>query len=361
MRTIREAVEYCDFLAPFETAEPWDNAGLLIGDENAPLTGILVTLDVTKDAVREAAETGCSLIVSHHPVIFRPLARLEAESVPACCVRNGLSVVSLHTNLDAAGNGVNRALGEALGLAGLRPFGPAGTRPSHVLRTSVPAPSAEEVFRALTAAGAGETAGYESAGCFSAVEGRFVPKPGAHPARGRVGQAETVPEILIETLVPPGREDAVLAALRAAHPYEEPNVSLFPNGADRGTAVRGMIGNLPEPLSPESFALLAETALRTRVVYTERVGSVRAVAVTGGAGSEFLGEAAKAGADAFVTGEVKHHEWFLARERNLMLVAAGHYETEQPAMDLLALSLRKAFPELPVRLSAGCPTRRTGR
>ncbi len=355
--TVAELVRFMNTLAPFSSAEPWDNVGLLIGSGDEQLTGILVTLDVTPEAVKRAAALHCSAIVSHHPVIFNALKRLPADSVPALCLKNGLTVVSAHTNYDFAPEGVNRALAEALGLRNIRPFGPADPQtPYFSLVTFVPRDSAEAVYEALSKAGAGMLGNYSGCGFLGAGEGRFLPLEGASPAIGRVGTPERVEELRLEMLVAPEALSAVVAALKATHPYEEPAYSVFPNYAVTAHRVYGMMGELPHPHTARELALLTERALSTRVAYTDPEKPLLTVAVTGGAGSDFMGDALAAGADAFLTGEVKHHEWFPARERGLCLLAGGHYATEEPAMPHLTRQLTEAFPGLPVYHFASEPT-----
>ena len=157
-------------------------------------------------------------------------------------------------------------------------------------------------------------------------------------------------------LCAPEQTEAVIAAMRAAHPYEEPAFSILPNHALHTQEVYGMLGELPQPLLPEELAALTERALSTHVQYVPTARKIKTVAVCGGAGSDFMGEAAAAGAEAFLTGEVKHHEWFMAAERGLCLMAAGHHATEHIAMPQLARQLREALPDLPVEVYDSDPT-----
>lgn len=355
--TVGDLAAFIDRIAPFDTAEPWDNVGLLVGSPEAPLTGILVTLDVTPEAVAEAARLGYSALMSHHPVIFNPLKRLAAESVPALCIRNGLSVVSAHTNYDAAPAGVNLALARALGLQNIRPFGPADPgKPFPVLVTFVPRENADALYEALSAAGAGRLDNYSGCGFLAPGEGRFLPEDGAHPFLGKVGTTEHADEVRLEMLVPPENLAAVLAALKVNHPYEEPAYSVFYNHALTEHKVYGMVGELPHAVSAHELALLTESALHTRVCCTDPGHPLQTVAVTGGAGSDFMDDALAAGADAFLTGEVKHHEWFPAKAKGLCLMAGGHYATENIAMPQLRDQLKEEFPELPVTYFASEPT-----
>ena len=184
-----------------------------------------------------------------------------------------------------------------------------------------------------------------------------MPEAGAHPYLGKVGALEKTEETRLEMLCAPECLDAVIAAMRAAHPYEEPAYSILQNHALHRQEVYGMVGELPRPMRPEELAAMSETALNTRIQYVPTGREILTVAVCGGAGSDFMGEALAAGAEAFLTGEVKHHEWFMAAEQGLCLMAAGHHATEHPAMPQLAKQLRAALPGLPVEVFDSDPAR----
>ncbi len=347
-----------DRLAPFGSCMEWDNVGLLVGEREAPVNGILVTLDVTPAAVEKALEMRMNCIVSHHPIIFHPLKRISTQQAAGLCLANGISVISAHTNYDFAPQGVNCALAEKLGLQNIRPFGPENKeKPWYSLVVFVPQSHAEAVYRAMSEAGAGQQGNYSGCAYMNEGEGRFWPQEGAHPYLGKVGALEKTAEIRLEMLCAPERVEAVTAAMRATHPYEEPAYSILPNHALHRQEVYGMMGELPQPMSPRKLAAWAEQALNTRVQYVPTGKKIRTVAVCGGAGSDFMGDAAAAGAEAFLTGEVKHHEWFMATGQGLCLMAAGHHATEHPAMPQLARQLQQELPGLPVEVYNSDPTR----
>lgn len=349
--TVGDIRRVMDTIAPFSSCMEWDNVGLLIGAPESPVSGIVVALDVTRGAIEEAKRRDANCIVSHHPVIFNALKRLSSSSVPALCLQNGISVISAHTNYDFAPKGVNYALASALGLQNIRPFGPRDTaRPYLSLVVFVPKSHIEPVYEAMSAAGAGQLGNYSHCGFLSEGEGRFLPQDGAHPFLGSVGAPEKAEEIRLEMICPPEKLSAVVAAMHAAHPYEEPAWSVFENKALLSQTVYGMIGELPQALPCEELALCMETALETHIQYTPVPGLMRTVAVCGGAGAEYFPDAQSAGADAFLTGEVKHHEWFAAADAGLCLMAGGHHATEHIAMPQLAAQLQEAFPALPIAL-----------
>lgn len=322
-----------DMLAPFGGCMAWDNVGLLVGEPDSAVTGILVTLDVTPAAVAQALEMRMNCIVSHHPIIFHPLKHISARDAAGLCLANGISVISAHTNYDFAPRGVNCALAQTLGLRNIRPFGPEDKeKPWYSIIVFVPKSHSEAVYRTMSEAG-------------------------AHPYLGKVGALEKAEETRLEMLCAPECLDAVIAAMRAAHPYEEPAYSILQNHALHRQEVYGMVGELPRPMRPEELAAMSETALNTRIQYVPTGREILTVAVCGGAGSDFMGEALAAGAEAFLTGEVKHHEWFMAAEQGLCLMAAGHHATEHPAMPQLAKQLRAALPGLPVEVFDSDPAR----
>ena len=218
-----------DMLAPFGGCMAWDNVGLLVGEPDSAVTGILVTLDVTPAAVAQALEMRMNCIVSHHPIIFHPLKRISARDAAGLCLANGISVISAHTNYDFAPRGVNCALAQMLGLRNIRPFGPEDKEKSwYSIIVFVPKSHAEAVYRTMSEAGAGRQGNYSGCAYMNDGEGRFLPEAGAHPYLGKVGALEKTEETRLEMLCAPECLDAVIAAMRAAHPYEEPVINVLP-------------------------------------------------------------------------------------------------------------------------------------
>lgn len=356
--TAGKVYEAIDSLAPFGSCMAWDNVGLLVGEAKTLVNGILVTLDVTPAAVEKALEMRLDCIVSHHPIIFHPLKRISTRDAAGLCLANGITVISAHTNYDFAPQGVNCALAKKLGLRNIRPFGPKNKEtPWYSIVVFVPKTHAEAVYRAMSEAGAGRQGNYSGCAYMNEGEGRFWPEEGANPYLGKAGKLEKVEETRLEMLCAPERVNAVIAAIKAAHPYEEPAYSILPNHALHRQEVYGMVGELPRPIQPEELAAVTERELSTKVQYVPTGRVIKTVAVCGGAGSDFMEEAAAAGAEAFLTGEVKHHEWFMAAEQGLCLMAAGHHATEHPAMLQLARQLQEALPGVPVEVYNSDPTR----
>ncbi len=357
---VADVIAILEELAPPQYAEDWDNVGLLVGSRQAETGAVLVALDCTREVLDEAVEAGAALVVCHHPPIFRPLERLLADDPVGLllhrAVAAGVSVYAAHTNLDASEVGVNTVLAEILGLTGHSPLqrAPAGRR--NKLVTFLPPDHVAAVSAALFAAGAGRIGDY--AGCSFRLEGTgtFTPGPGSCPAYGEKGGPNEVREVRLEVVVEEKDLARTLEALLLSHPYEEPAYDVYPL-RDFSPAGLGRVGNLPRRQSLADLALrcsreLANPAVR---VAGDPAREIARVAVCGGSGGKMAQAAVRAGAHALVTGDVGYHEALEAAGLGLAVIDAGHYHTERPAMQRLALlleeSMERAGLEAPVRLS----------
>ncbi|OWP62102.1 Nif3-like dinuclear metal center hexameric protein [Hymenobacter amundsenii] len=318
--------------APLAYQESYDNAGLQCGDPQMEIRGVLIALDCTPAVVDEAIRRGCNVVVAHHPLIFKPLQRLtganEVEQTLLKAIKHDVALYAAHTNLDNVAHGVNRKLADKLGLVNPRILDP---KPGLLAKliTYVPPAHTEAVLAALYAAGAGQIGQYSE--CSFRSEGTFTFTPGAgtNPFAGSPGQPHAGPEDRVEVLLPLHTQRAALAALRAAHPYEEVAYEVVKLENTHQDVGSGMVGELPEPLSPAEFRQRLRTALGVPVVkHTDFARPIKTVALCGGAGSFLIGKARATGADAYVTGDLKYHEYFGA-EGQLMLCDVGHFESEQ--------------------------------
>jgi dinuclear metal center YbgI/SA1388 family protein len=352
-------------LYPPHHAEGWDAVGLQVGDAAADtVTGVLVALDVTQAVLDEAVQRGCDLLVAHHPLLLSPLPRLTGDSAAGrlalLAARAHVAVVAAHTNLDAARPGTSHPVAEALDLRDVAPLQPLEGDPRVKLVTFVPRDDTAEVQAALAAAGAGVIGGYDSCGFRAPGTGRFRPGPSTDPHIGVQGQVTEVEEDRVEVVLPRGLLQVVLAALRAAHPYEEVPVDVYPLVEhDASPLGLGLVGDLPVPtpaeaLGPRLVHALATPHVRVAVPVLDR--PVTRVAVVGGAGMGLVDAARRAGAEVLVTGDVSHHRALDAMAMGLSVVDAGHWATEWPAMRTLADALAAAAPmaglQAPVHLSA---------
>lgn len=342
--TVGDIAGFLEDWAPPDTAWEKDNCGLQAGDPSARLRGILLALDPTASAVEEAARTGANLLITHHPLFFHPL-RSATPDVPAAGVlrrllAGGIHLYSAHTNLDAARGGTSFALGERLGLRHLR-FLTTPFRRSAKVVTFAPAAAIEAIARAMGAAGAGRIGEYGDCSFRTNGTGTFRGSSRSTPVIGRRGRLEAVEEVRLEMLVRRALLPAVLKAMRGAHPYEEPAYDVIPLGNPDNGHGMGAIGECARPLALRAFVAMVKGTLHCGAVrWCGPAGrTVRIAAVCGGSGSEFLPDAVREGADAFVTADIRYHT-FQETAGGIGLVDAGHYETEAPVLDAMARRLR---------------------
>ena len=339
--------------APPALALPDDNPGLQLGSAAAPVRGVLVALDPTPRAVARAAAARAGLLVTHHPLFLEPLRRVDTGTATgaatAAALRAEIAVYAAHTNLDAAPGGLGVEAARRLGLRGSRFLHPVAGPARVKVVVFAPAAAAERVRAALAGAGAGAIGPYDSCAFAACGEGTFRPLAGARPAIGRVGRLERVPEQRIEAIAEEGSLPAVLAAARRAHPYEAPAIDCYPLRPEPLGGF-GCIGDL----SAEGFAAFVRRA-RAAFAAEARVSGrpparVRRVAVCPGSGGRLVPLAAAAGADVFVTGEVRYHNQREAEHHGLAIVELGHDRTEMPAVDLLARMIREGLAAAGARL-----------
>lgn len=347
---VKDVVRWMDDWAPPALAEPDDPIGLQIGAMSAPVTRIAVALDVTEDVVDEAVEKGAQLIIAHHPIIFRPLRTLRTDRpegrVISKLLKHGISVFAAHTNLDTASGGVNDLLAEALGLQGCVPLRRAGTETLYKLVVYTPHSHAEAVSQAVFEAGAGHIGNYSHCGFTTPGTGTFLPEDGANPYLGEVGQVERAEEARFETVVPASRKDAVIAAMKQAHPYEEVAYDLYRLEIPGAAYGLGRVGKLPEAVPLKKFAEQVKQAFGLNALRYVGDGDalVRRVAVLGGSGRSYVKDALAASADVFVTGDLDHHTSLDAKAAGLSLVDAGHH-IEQIMKEAVASRLRQWFEQ----------------
>jgi dinuclear metal center YbgI/SA1388 family protein len=337
---------------PPATAESWDAVGLVCGDRAEPVSRVLFCVDVDKSTVDEAVEVGAQLLVAHHPLLLRGVTGVPADDPKGALVhrliRSGVALYTAHTNADAANPGVSDALAQAIGLDVTGPLTPNPGRELDVLATYVPLPDAAKVLDALHAAGAGSIGDYRDTAWSVDGTGQFRPVEGANPAIGSVGELERVPETRIEIVLDRRLRADVLKALRAAHPYEEVAFNLNEVPALPSDTGIGRIGVLPEPEPLRVFAQRVADALPPTEWGVRAAGDperpIRTVAVCGGAGDSYLAAATRAGVDAYVTSDLRHHPAgeHLAKG-GPALVDVAHWAGEWPWCGQAAGVVRAAF------------------
>lgn len=347
MITIGEVARYLESIAPISYQEDYDNSGLITGQHQTQVRGVLVTLDCTEEVVDEAIREGANLIVAHHPIVFRGLKKLNGknyvEKTVIKAIKNDIAIYAIHTNLDNVHTGVNKRICEKLGLSNLKILAPKrGTLAKLV--TFVPAAHVDQVAQALHEAGAGNIGDYKQCSFRIGGTGTFLPTGDAQPTVGKIGKLEKVDETRIEMIFPTVHEGTVLAALRKNHPYEEVAYYLSRLENENQEVGSGMVGELAEAEEPIKFLERLKSSMNAKCVRHTRLGSgkIRKVAVCGGSGSFLLGAAIRSGADAFVTADFKYHEFFDAEDK-IVIADIGHYESEQFTKELLSEVLREKF------------------
>jgi dinuclear metal center YbgI/SA1388 family protein len=346
LRQLLDAMD--EWYAP-QWAESWDAVGLVCGDRDEEVTRVLLAVDPVAATVDEAIKTGAQLLITHHPLLLSGVHGVPADDPKGALIhrmiRHGVAHFAAHTNADVADPGVSDALAQRLGLRELRPL-EAQTDELDKLIVFVPTADLQAMIDALAAAGAGRLGDYDRCAWTTEGIGTFRPNATASPAIGTADQIETVPESRVEMVVPRGRRAAVVAALRVAHRYEEPAFDLIPMldvGSRRGTGRVGTIDAVPF----EQFLAAAATALPATTWGLRAAGDprqlIRTVAVCGGSGASYLGAAQNAGADVYLTADLKHHSALDQRDHPMALIDAAHWATEAPWLDQVALRLRNRF------------------
>jgi dinuclear metal center YbgI/SA1388 family protein len=353
--TLGEFTRWLEELIPPAFQEHYDNSGLQVGDPDAIVDSVLLSVDVTAKVIAEAREYRCNLIISHHPLIFTPLKRVaggsETERCVASAVRAGIAIYSAHTSFDNLSWGVSHILAEKIGLTKIRVLAPLKGKLSKLI-TFVPVAHAGRVREALFAAGAGHIGNYDRCSFNVTGDGTYRAGEGADPFAGKVGEDHTEQEIRIEAVMPSHLSPACVRALIMAHPYEEVAYDIIALENEYHGAGAGAIGTLPAPLTVTMLLekLKELTGIQVIRYSGDTARTVTTVAVCGGSGSDLISNAARAGADAFVTGDVKYHAFTQAPD-DMIVADIGHYESEKFSLELLHDLINKKFPKFALRFS----------
>ena len=352
---LKEFVSVLAGIAPFSLQESYDNSGIQVGSPQQNVEQGLVCLDLTPDVVQEAINKECDLIVCHHPLIFTGVKSITGknttEAIIIEAIKNDIAIVAIHTNLDKTHYGVNHELGERLGLQDMRIL-QAETGLLKKLVTFCPTAQAEQVRAALFEAGAGVIGNYDCCSFNSEGKGSFRAGDGSNPFTGALNELHYEPEVRIETIFPAYLQAAVLKALIDSHPYEEVAYDIYPLENVFDKVGSGMIGNLEAPMPAKDFLAQVKKQLNVPFLRHSAIShaEITNVAICGGSGSFLLHQAINAGAQAFVTADIKYHQFFDA-ENKILLVDAGHYETEQYTKNLLHRMVKKKMPKFALLIS----------
>jgi dinuclear metal center YbgI/SA1388 family protein len=339
-------------LAPLELAQEWDNCGLQVGDPRRAVERIMVALDPLPEVVQEACDKKIDLLVTHHPLLIRPLKRIDFSADPgriiSRCAAHQLAIYAAHTNLDAAPGGLNDHFADLLHLEERRPLAAAAAPARAKLVIFVPPEAETAVREAVFAAGAGEIGSYTHCAYRLQGQGSFRPGERSRPAVGEVGRDETVDEVRLETVLPQNRLEAALAAAEKVHPYETMAWDAYPllNAGENGGL--GRVGKLPTELDLEALAAAVKEALDApyvRVVGDRRL-RVSTVALCSGSGGSLLGAFFDSGAQVYITGDVRYHDARSVEAAGKGLLDVGHFASEHIVVNHLMTYLKDRLADV---------------
>ncbi|MDP2423359.1 MAG: Nif3-like dinuclear metal center hexameric protein [Bacteroidales bacterium] len=351
-----EVVDYLESQYPTTYQENYDNTGLLIGNLEARINALLVCLDVTEEIIEEALAKNCQMIISHHPLIFNGLRKLTGRSmverIVEKAIRYQLCIYAMHTNLDNLFPGVNGIICEKFGIVELRVLKPKENLLRKIV-TFCPHDQADAVRKAMFDAGAGKIGNYDSCSFNTQGQGTFRPLEDASPFVGAINQLHVEQEVKIEAIYPLHLEQNIIGAMTDAHPYEEVAYDILILGNEDKHAGSGMLGRLLQPTSASGFLSDVKEKLGLQCLKYAGNGSkiIRKVALCGGSGSFLIQEALKAGADIFLTGDLRYHDYFIP-DGKMVLADFGHYESEQFTKDLIVQLLIRKFPTFAILKTA---------
>lgn len=333
--------------APLHLQEGYDNAGVQVGDVNAEAKAAILCIDVTEAVIDEAIAVGANLVISHHPLIFRGLKKLtgkgDVERMVMKAVKHDIVIYSAHTNIDSARYGVSARMAQRLGLENVRVLAPQVGKQVKIV-TFVPEGYADAVAQAMHAKGAGNIGDYDCCDYRIKGEGSFRAKEDAHPFVGNVGEVHHEPEVRVEVIANVANKDAIVRAMIAAHPYEEPAYDVLPLLNASPYDGIGVVGDIQPMPAMQFLALLKRRFDVDAVKYCGNTDKeISRVALCGGSGAEFIGDAISSGADVYVTGDVKYHD-FTGNSGRIMIADIGHYESEQFTKDIFYEIIRKKMP-----------------
>jgi dinuclear metal center YbgI/SA1388 family protein len=353
--TVQDVINQLHDLAPLSYAEDFDNVGLLVGDKNQSVSGVLVTLDTLEEVVDEAIDNNCNLIVSFHPIIFKGLKKLTGktyvERVVIKAIQNNIAIFSIHTALDNAMQGVNSIICDQLVLLNKKILiSQSGTLKK--LQTYVPKANAEELRTALFNTGAGNIGNYDSCSFNIEGEGTYKGNELSNPAIGEKGELHTENETAVSVVFKRHLQSSVVKALLNAHPYEEVAYEITTLDNTNPYIGMGMIGELSEAMEAQACLEYVKEKMNTNCVrHSKLLGKpIKKIAVLGGSGSFAIGAAKASGADLLVTADLKYHDFFSA-ENDIVLADIGHYESEQFTKSFLVDYLSKKITNFAIILS----------
>ena len=350
-----EITNFLESLAPLNYQEDYDNSGLIVGSENDEVQNALVALDCTEEIVDEAIANNCDLIITHHPIVFKGLKKLNGknyvERVILKAIKNDIALYAIHTNLDHVENGVNKEISKRLGLMTTKALLPKVGLLKKLV-TFCAHKDVEHLRNSLFSAGAGNISHYSDCSFNIQGIGTFKGDEHSNPTVGEPGVREYAAETRIEVIFKVQDERKILSALLENHPYEEVAYDIYTLDNHLPQVGAGAVGFLESEMDGQDFLKMVKQHMNAAVLRHTKIldKKIRKVAVCGGSGSFLLKNAISAGADAFVTADFKYHEFFDAEDK-IMIVDIGHYESEQFTSNLLIANIQEKFPNFAIRLT----------
>jgi len=352
---LSELTSFLESIAPLSYQEDYDNSGLIIGHPETEITSAIISLDCTEAIIDEAIRKNCKLIISHHPIIFRGIKKLNGktyvERVVMKAIKNDIALYAIHTNFDTVLSGVNSKICQKLALENCTILSPK----SGILKklvTFCPTAQADAVRKALFTAGAGGIGNYSECSYNAEGFGTFKAGENTNAFTGEKGVQHREPEIRIEVIYTESIEKQVLSALHKAHPYEEVAFDLYKLSNSHPQIGSGMIGWLGQEMDEMFFLKFIKEQFNTKVIRHSalRGKKIKCVAVCGGSGGFLLPQAIHEGADIFITADYKYHEFFDA-DGKIVIADVGHFESEQFTQELLLEIITKKFPNFALHLT----------
>ena len=355
MYTVKQIVDALNAFAPPQLAESWDNVGLMIGSKKQVVHKVLCALDVNLEVIDEAIREGAQVIVTHHPLLFKPIASIDYETpmgqMIQKLIKHDIAVFSMHTNFDIVTGGINDYLAEKIGLTHTTPLEVTSSETLQKLAIYVPRTHYEQVRETLVQFNTCTTGQYKGCTFSSEGIGTFVPMEGSDPYIGETNQLEVVDEVKLECMIKPGSLNALIKEIKKVHPYEEIAYDVYNLEHMRVEEGIGRVGDC-QPIEVER--LIQKLKDIFDIPYVRLVAKenkmISKIALCSGSGGSFIGSAAKK-ADLYITGDVSFHQAQEALSKNLTVIDVGHYASENIAMKLIESYLSNYFEGIQVNCS----------
>lgn len=352
---IKEILAVLEEMAPLAYAESFDNVGLLVGNKEENCSGVLVCHDALETVIDEAIDKNCNLVVCFHPILFSGLKKITGKNYVERslikAIKNDIAIYAVHTALDNHKLGVNKIFCDALGLINTKILIPK-TNFIQKLTTFTTLENADKVRNALFHAGAGKIGNYENCSFNSIGTGTYQGNEESNPVIGEKFELVQANEIKIEVTFEKHLQSRILKALFENHIYEEVAYELYDLQNVHQNIGLGMIGELPQEMDEISFLQLVKTKMKADGIRHSAFlnKKIKKVAVLGGSGSEAISKAIQAGADAFLTADLKYHQFYEA-ENQILLADIGHFESERYTKNYIVDYLTKKMPNFAIILS----------